>query len=85
MSSIIPPRLIKYHLQTQSDFLRNSANSNKYGLNSIRLFASKVLQMVPVEMKNLKSYEDFKNKTRRRRPDGCECKLSKDLMSNLDA
>ena len=54
MSSIFPPRLIKYNLPTQSDFFRNSVNSSKYGLNSIRFFASKVWQMVPMEMKNLK-------------------------------
>ena len=54
MSSIFPPRLIKYNLRTQSDFFRNSVNSSKYGLNSIRFFASKVWQMVPMEMKNLK-------------------------------
>ena len=27
MSSILPPRLIKYNLQTQSDIFRNSVNS----------------------------------------------------------
>ena len=54
MSSIFPPRLIKYNLRTQSDFFRNSVNSSKYGLNSIRFFASKVWRMVPMEMKNLK-------------------------------
>ena len=32
MSSIFPPRLIKYNLRTQSDFFRN-VNSSKYGLN----------------------------------------------------
>ena len=83
MSSIFPSRLIKYNWRTHSDFFRNSVNSSKYGLNSIRFFASKVWQMVPMEMKNLKSHEDFKNKARRRRPDGCECKLCKDLVSNL--
>ena len=41
-SSIFPPRLIKYNLQTQSDFFRNSVNSRKYGLNSLRFFASKI-------------------------------------------
>ena len=51
MSSIFPPRLIKYNLRTQSDFFRNSVNSSKYGLNSIRFFASKVWQMVPMEIK----------------------------------
>ena len=35
ISSVFPPRLIKYNLQIQSDFFRNSVNSSKYGLNSI--------------------------------------------------
>ena len=83
MSSIFPPRLIKYNLRTQTDFFRNSVNSSKYGLNSIRFFASKVWQMVPMEMKNLKSLEDFKNKIRKWEPDGCDCKLCKDFVSNL--
>ena len=79
MSSIFPPRLIKYNLRTQSDFFRNSVNSSKYGLNSIRFFASKV----PMEMRNLKSLEDFKNKVRKWEPDGCDCKLCKDFVPNL--
>ena len=54
MISIFPPRLIKYNLRTQSDFFRNSVNSSKYGLNSIRFFTSKVWQTVPTEIKNLK-------------------------------
>ena len=83
MISIFPPRLIKYNLRTQSDFFRNSVNSSKYRLNSIILFASKVWQMVPMEMKNLKSLEDFKNKIRKWEPGGCDCKLCKDIVLNL--
>ena len=73
MSSIFPPRLIKYNLQTQSDFYRNFVNSCKYGQNLIRFFASKVWQMVPMEMKNLKRLEDFKSKIRKWDPDECDC------------
>ena len=83
MSSIFPPRLIKYNLLALSDFFGNSVNRSKYGLNSIRFFASKVWQMVPMEMKNLKSLEDFKNKIRNWEPDGCDCELCKDFVSNL--
>ena len=83
MSSIFTPRLIKYNLRTQSDFLRNFINSGKYGLNSIRFFASEVWQMVPMEMKNLKSLKDFKNKIRRWEPNGYDCKLCKNSVSNL--
>ena len=79
----MPARLIKYNLRTQSDFLRNSVNSSKYGLNSIRFFGSKVWQMVPMQIRNLKSLEDFRNKIRRWEPDGCDCKLCKDFVLNL--
>ena len=60
MSSIFPLRLTKYNSRAQSDFLRNSVNSSKYGLNSIRFFASKVCQMVPMKIRNLKSLEKTK-------------------------
>ena len=39
--------------------------------------------MVPMEIKILKSLEDFRNKIRRWEPDGCDCKLGKDIVSNL--
>ena len=39
--------------------------------------------MVPMEMKNLKSLEDFRNKIRRWEPEGCDCKLCNDFVSNL--
>ena len=75
--------MVKYNLQTKSDFFRNSVNSSKYGLNSIKFFASNVWQMVPMEMKNFKSLEDFRNKIRRWEPDGCDCKLYKYSVANL--
>ena len=42
MSSIFLPGLMKHNLKTQSDFIRNSVNTCKYGLNLLRFFASKV-------------------------------------------
>ena len=39
--------------------------------------------MVPMETKNLKSLEDFKNKIRKWEPDGSDCKLLKDFVPNL--
>ena len=77
MSSIFPPRLIKYSLRTQPDFLRNPVNSSKYDLNSKRFFAS---TNGSNEIKNLKSLEDFKNKIRRWESDGWDCNLCKDFF-----
>ena len=39
--------------------------------------------MVSMEMKNLKSLEDFKKKIRKLEPDRCDCKPCKDFVSNL--
>ena len=68
---------------TNSDFPKNSVNSSKFGLNSIRLFASKVWQMVPMTMKNLKGVEDFKNKIGIWKHDWSDCKFYKDFVSSL--
>ena len=39
--------------------------------------------MFSTEMKNLNGLKDFKNKIRKWEPDGCDCKLCKDFISNL--
>ena len=39
--------------------------------------------MFSMEMKNLKGLEDFKNKIRKWEPDGYDCKLCKDFISDL--
>ena len=43
---IFSPRMLKYNLLLQTNF---SVPSSKYGLNSLRFFASKVWQMIQIE------------------------------------
>ena len=52
LSIIFPTRSISYNLRSQTDFIRSSASTSQYGLNSMRCFASKVWQMIPMEIKN---------------------------------
>ena len=68
----------KYNLQTQANFLRNSVNSSKYVLNSLALFASKVWQMISIEIKNKKNFEDFKSNIKKLEPN-----KYKDFMQSL--
>ena len=42
MSDIFTTRVLNYNLRSQTDFLRNTVNTTKFGLNSLRYFASKV-------------------------------------------
>ena len=60
MYDISQTRKINYNLRSQTDFASNCVNTNKFGLNSLRYFASKVWSMVPLEIKNSGSVEIFK-------------------------
>ena len=61
-SNIFPIRSISYNLRSQTDFIRSNASTSQYGLNSMRCFASKVWQMIPMEIKNSVSIVSFKEK-----------------------
>ena len=50
MYDIFQTRKINYSLKSQTDFASICANTNKFGLNSPRYFASKVWSMVPLEI-----------------------------------
>ena len=50
MYGIFQTRKISYNSRSQTDFASTSVNTNKFGLNSLRYFASKVLSMVPLEI-----------------------------------
>ena len=52
LSNIFPTRSISYNLRSQTDFIRSNASTSRYGLNSMRCFASKVWQMIPMKIKN---------------------------------
>ena len=54
----------KINLRSQAHFASYCVNTNKFGLNSLRYFASKVWRMVPLEIKNSESVEILKIKIR---------------------
>ena len=57
MSDIFPTRILSCNLRSQTDFFRNTVNTTKYGLNSLKYFASKVWSIIPIEIKNSCSVE----------------------------
>ena len=59
MSDIFPTRVLNYNLRSQTDFLRNTFNTTKFGLNSLKHFAKKVWSMMPIEIKNSLTVEIF--------------------------
>ena len=83
MSHIYPIRVLSYNLRSQTDFLRNTVNTTKFGLNSLRHFASKVWSMIPIEIKNSSTVEIFKSKISKWEPNDCDCKLCQDYLHRI--
>ena len=55
-------RSLDYNLRSQVDFSVSSVNTTHFGLHSLRYFASKVWNMVPLELKNLSDIEIHKSR-----------------------
>ena len=83
MCGIFQTRKLNYNLRSQTDFASICVNTNKFGLNSLRYFASKIWSMVPLEIENSGSVKIFKTKTRNRKPKDCYCHLCKTYVNNL--
>ena len=52
MDDILQTRTLPYNLRSNTGFTRISANTSRFGLNSIRYFASKVWNILPSDIKN---------------------------------
>ena len=62
---IFPLRSVDYNFRTQTDFIKPSTNTTRYGLKSLNFFASQVRDMIPEEIKSSSTVEIFKNKIRK--------------------
>ena len=83
MDDILQTRTLPYNLRSNTDFARISVNTSRFGLNSLRYFASKVWNIVPSDIKNASNLNIFKNKIRKWEPKECHCNLCQPYVSNL--
>ena len=67
MNNIFSMRTLNYNLRSHNDFSRRNVNTTKYGLNSLSYFASKVWNMVPLDIKESTTLEHFKNKIKHKK------------------
>ena len=75
MNNILQTRTLTYNLRLQTDFARNFVNTSHFELNSPCYFASKVWNIVPLDIKNARNLHIFKNKIRKWEPKECHCDL----------
>ena len=79
---IFPHRLVDYYLRTQTDLIKPSTNFTRYGLKSLNVFALKVWDMIPDEIKSSSTVEIFKNKINWW-PIDCDCHICRTHISNI--
>ena len=83
MIEIFELRDITYNLRNQTDFSSVGINTNAYGTNSLRSFAAKVWNIIPLYMKNLNTVKAFKSEIRKWVPVQCNCKLCQTFIANV--
>ena len=60
LNNIFMTRNLNYNLRSQNNFIKPFVRTTKFGLNSLRAFASKVWDMVPSEIKVTNNLDEFK-------------------------
>ena len=61
MDDILQTRILPYNLRSNTDFAKISSKIIRFGLNSLRYFASKVWNIVPSDITNASNLNIFKN------------------------
>ena len=83
MNSLFIERHIPYSLRNIRVFETNTVKTNKYGTETIRYRAPIIWNILPEEIKDSTSLNEFKSKVKHWRPDACACRLCKTFIYNL--
>ena len=67
----------------KSNFLKPNINTVSYGNKSVRYLGPKIWELVPDDMKNAQSLEDFKSKVKSLKFENCPCNLCKNYIHNV--
>ena len=67
----------------KSNFLIPNINTVSYGNKSVRYLGPKIWELVPDDMKNAQSLEDFKSKVKILKFENCPCNLCKNYIHNV--
>ena len=67
----------KYNLRHTSDFSVPHVRSINYGFESLAYLGPKIWELIPSDMKEIDSLNEFKNKIKHWKPESCPCRLCK--------
>ena len=83
VKAIFPKREISYNLRNRNPFQMTNVHTVFNGTETLSFRGPKVWKLVPENIKNSKTLNEFKAKIRDWEPVGCTCRLCKTYIYNL--
>ena len=74
---------VDYMLRFQTDFIFPGVSTTYFGSHLLRYFSSKIWNVIPDEIKNYLSLDEFKIKRRQLETSGCHCKLCRSYIQHV--
>ena len=82
MSQVFPLKESVKYCSTNI-FVTRNVHTVKYGTETLAHLCPKVWALVPIELKEINSLKEFKNKIKKLKPDKCPCKLCRTYISGV--
>ena len=83
MHEIFPTIIPPYNLRNKNPFRSNSAKTVLHGTETLSFRGPKIWAIVPSDIKNSQSLQEFKSKIRKWVPHECTCRLCRTYISNI--
>ena len=76
-------RNINYDFPSQTDFELGPKYTTVYGVLSLKYFAPKIRNIVPIDIRNSDSLSEFTTKIKSWKPVTCPCKLCRTFLGQV--
>ena len=83
MSELFNIRNINYDFRSQTDFELRPIYTTAYGLRSLKYFASKTWNIVPIAIRNSDNLSEFTIKIKSWKPVTCPCNLCRPFVGQV--
>ena len=83
MSELFNLRNINYDFRSQTDFELGPIYKTAYGLRSLKYFAPKIWNIVPIDFRNSDSLSEFTTKIKSWKPVTCSCHLCRTFVGQV--
>ena len=82
MQELFTEKINKHDLRNKKCWESDNVRTVRYGTETIRYRGPKTCELVPTVIRESKSLNEFKDKIKKWKPNGCTCRLCKSYIYN---